>query len=97
MKGETDKLEEARVVRRRIVRRATYYTLGFIGLAIAIAAIGSAAVAWLVSRSGLPFLETWLILTLVVLIVPLVGMVGGAIWKRIRRSRRDDGVGSVDE
>lgn len=74
--------------RRRIVRRASFYTIGFISTTLVVAAAGSALIAWFLTLSGLPFRATWLALTLTVLAVPPLGMAGGALrrWWRGRRA-----------
>jgi hypothetical protein len=73
------------VARQRILRRATLYTAGFISVTVGVATAGSALIAWFLSVSGLPFRLTWIALTLIVLVVPLVGMMVGALrrsWQR---------------
>ena len=67
-------------VSRQIVRRATLYSLGFFAAALFIALAGAALVAWLFSRGGLPFFETWLVITAVIV---LPGLAATA-WKLIR-------------
>lgn len=66
--------------RRQILRRATLYTVSFLSAAIAIALLGAAFVAWLLTWRGQPFLRTWLI---VAAIIVLPGFVA-AVWKLIR-------------
>ncbi len=78
--------DPTREERRRILRRAAAYTYGFLLAAILLAALGAAFVAWLLSLTGLPFRETWLVLIVVVLAVPLIGQIVAAI-----RGRKDDG------
>ena len=63
--------EEARV-RRDIMRRAWLYSYGMLVATLAVAAGGAALIAWLLSRGGLPFVPTWIVLTVVVLLPPLV-------------------------
>jgi hypothetical protein len=67
-------------VSRQIVRRATMYSLGFFAAALFIALAGAALVAWLFSRGTLPFFETWLVITAVIV---LPGLAATA-WKLIR-------------
>lgn len=58
--------------RRRIVKRATLYTAGFMGAALGIAVVGAAVVAWLLTFAGQPFLRTWLIAAVVVVLPGLL-------------------------
>lgn len=67
-------------VSRQIVRRATLYSLGFLAAALVIALAGAAFVAWLFSRGRLPFFETWLVITAVIVLPGLAA----AAWKVIR-------------
>ena len=64
---------EARV-RRDILRRAALYSYGMLALTLAVAVGGSALIAWFLSRGGLPFIPTWIVLTAVVLAPPLARM-----------------------
>lgn len=73
--------------RRRILRRASYYTAGFIAMTLIVATAGSALIAWFLTLSGLPFRVTWIALTLLVLAVPPLGMAGGALRRWWRRGR----------
>jgi hypothetical protein len=66
--------------RREILRRATVYTVSFLGAALAIAVLGAAFVAWLLTWRGQPFLRTWLI-AMAIIILP--GLLMGA-WKLVR-------------
>ncbi|HEX2166652.1 MAG TPA: hypothetical protein VHG09_05380 [Longimicrobiales bacterium] len=66
--------------RRQIVRRATLYTAGFLAAGIIIALGGAALVAWLLTRAGLPFIRTWLVLTAIIVLPGLLA----TIWKMIR-------------
>lgn len=72
--------DEHDVARRQIVRRATLYTAGFLAAGIIIAVAGAAFVAWLLTRAGLPFTKTWLIVTAIIVLPGLLAM----IWKLIR-------------
>lgn len=78
--------------RRRILRRATLVTGGFALATVAVAVLGSALIAWFLSVTGLPFRATWLVLSIFVLLVPLLGIAVGSIRER----RRSDG-GSARE
>jgi hypothetical protein len=62
-------------------------------MAVVVATVGSALIAWFLSVSGLPFRVTWIALTLLVLAVPPLGMAVGALRKRWRRrSERTESV-----
>ena len=82
--GAPDDDDERRVihdeVRRQIIRRATYFSVGFLAAGLVIALAGAAFVAWLFSRGSLPFFETWLVVTAIIVLPGLVA----AAWKRIR-------------
>jgi hypothetical protein len=67
-------------VRSRLVRQVTIYTAAFFAAAVVIAVVGAALVAWLLSFAGQPFLRTWLVLTLVIVLPGLLA----ALWKLIR-------------
>jgi hypothetical protein len=66
--------------RRQILRRAALYSAGFMGAGLVIAMIGAAFVAWLLTWRGQPFLRTWLI-ALVIIVLPGLA---AAIWNTIR-------------
>lgn len=70
---------EART-RRQILRRATLYTAGFLAAAIFVALAGAAFVAWLLTYRGLPFLRTWAVAALIIVLPGLLA----AVWKLIR-------------
>jgi hypothetical protein len=53
---------------KRILRQATLYTYGFLAAALALGLGGSALIAALLTRVGLPFGRTWLTLALLVLV-----------------------------
>jgi hypothetical protein len=61
--------------RRQILRRATVYTVSFLGAAVAIALLGAAFVAWLLTWRGQPFLRTWLIATAIIMLPGLAAAV----------------------
>jgi FtsH-binding integral membrane protein len=60
--------------RRQILRRARFFTYGLFLMAVVVAVLGSALVAWLLSTTGVPFLETWIVVTIIVLVAPLIGL-----------------------
>jgi ABC-type Fe3+ transport system permease subunit len=66
--------------RRQIVRRATLYSVGFLLAGLVIAIGGAAFVAWLLTRAGMPFRKTWLIVTVIIVLPGLLA----TIWKLIR-------------
>lgn len=77
--------------RRRIVRKVGILAWGVAGLAVALAVVGGALAAWIMSVAGYPFLRTWLILSLLLLGIPIA--VHLAPWSigrggRGERSRR---------
>jgi uncharacterized protein YacL len=69
-------------VRRQIIRRATYFSVGFLAAGLVIALAGAAFVAWLFSRGSLPFFETWLVVTAIIVLPGLVA----AVWNSRRGS-----------
>jgi FtsH-binding integral membrane protein len=77
-----DPTDEHAEVRRRIRRKATLYTYGFMLAAIGVALGGSALIAWLLTASGLPFIRTWIVLSLIVLLPSLLGIVWRALRER---------------
>jgi hypothetical protein len=72
--------DEHDIARRQIVRRATLYSVGFLAAGIIIAVGGAALVAWLLTRAGLPFMKTWLVVTAIIVLPGLLA----TIWKLIR-------------
>ncbi|MGH7448851.1 MAG: hypothetical protein ACRELT_14870 [Longimicrobiales bacterium] len=66
--------------RKRIARQATLYSLGFLAAGLIIGVAGAALVAWLLSRGRLPFFETWLVVTAIIILPGLLA----AIWKLMR-------------
>ena len=71
---------------QRLVRRAGLYAWTFLLVAAIVVAGGSAAVAWLMTRAGLPFLGTWLVLMVLVLLPSLLMLVWRAVKERSRRT-----------
>lgn len=68
--------------RRRIVMRATLYMYGFLTAAIVVALGGAALIAWFASRRGFPFLQTWLVLSMIILLPSLLMLVWRAVKER---------------
>lgn len=77
-----DELEREARVRRDILRRASLYSYGMLAFTLAVAIGGSALIAWVLSRGGLPFRETWMVLTAIVLIPPLLRIAFNAIRRK---------------
>jgi len=65
---------------RAAVRRAGLYSALFIVAAVLVAVVGAALVAWLLTFTGMPFLITWLIVSLVIVLPGLAG----ALWRLYR-------------
>jgi membrane protein implicated in regulation of membrane protease activity len=72
---------------RKVVRRATFYAYGLWAITIITAVGGAALIAWLLTRSGLPFLETWIVIVVVVLVPSLLRLVWRAVRERTRHRR----------
>lgn len=70
--------------RRKIVARATLYLYTFLGAAVVVAIGGAALMAWLLSRIGFPFRETWIVLVIVI-VLPSVLML---LWRATRDRAR---------
>jgi FtsH-binding integral membrane protein len=79
---EQDDFQKSAELRRRIIVRAKMYTYGFLAAALAIAFGGSAMVAWILSRTGLPFVKTWIAILIIVLLPSLVTVVWRAVRER---------------
>jgi uncharacterized membrane protein len=56
--------------RRRIVRKISLLTWGLGAAAVLMAVLGGALLAWIFTGAGLPFLRTWVILSLLLLAIP---------------------------
>jgi uncharacterized membrane protein len=56
--------------RRRIIRKISILTWGLVVAAILLAIGGGALLAFFLQGAGLPFLRTWVILSLLLLAVP---------------------------
>jgi hypothetical protein len=76
----TRRLDPEARVRQRLVRRATLYTFGFIAAGLAVAVGGAALVSWMLTRAGQPFVRTWVIVTVVVVLPGLIA----TVWKVLR-------------
>ncbi len=75
-----EEMARAAEVRRRIVQRARLYTWGFLTTALIVATGGSALIAWIMSGVGLPFVQTWVAILIIVLLPSLLTMV----WRALR-------------
>jgi hypothetical protein len=75
-------LEEFERRRRAIFLRATLLSYAFLAAGLLIAVGGSAGVAWMLTRVGLPFGSTWAILLGVVLLPSLIMIVVRAVRER---------------
>lgn len=64
------KQEEFDRERKRILRRLALLTWGVWAAAAGLALAGGALIAWLFQIAGLPFLRTWLIVSVILLAVP---------------------------
>jgi len=73
---DSDRFREER---RRILRRAAVFTYATFFAALVVAVVGAALVAWLLSFAGFPFRETWLVLIVVILGVPLLARLAAAV------------------
>ena len=74
----------ARARRQRQIRKAGLYTYVFLAAGLGIAVVGAALIAWLLSRTGLPFLATWIVLALVILVPSGIALVWRAVRERTR-------------
>jgi predicted PurR-regulated permease PerM len=70
--------------RREMIRQATRYMYGYIAAAIVVAIAGAAFVAFMLRGTGWPFLRTWGVLILVLLVPPAIA----AVVRAVRTQRR---------
>lgn len=56
--------------RRRVLRKVSFLTWGLLGGAVVLAIGGGALVAWFFAAAGLPFLRTWVVVSVLLLGVP---------------------------
>jgi len=68
--------------RRRILKQISLITWGLAAAAVVVAALGGALIAWIFTGAGLPFLRTWLIVSLLLLAVPGAVHLAPRPWKR---------------
>lgn len=70
--------------RRKIIRKLAWLTWGARLLAVLLAVGGGALLAWMLTLAGLPFLRTWLNVSLLLLLVPIAVHLwpGPKPWKK---------------
>lgn len=78
------KPEELDRERRRILRRMSLITWGLGTAAVLVAILGGALLAWIFTGAGFPFVRTWIIVSLLLLLVPVAVHV--APWPRRKGS-----------
>ena len=76
--------DEAAAERRRIIRRATFYTWGLFASAMVVAFGGSALIALFVRVPGVSFVRRWLAISALVLVPATILY----LIQRYRESRR---------
>ena len=74
--------------RRRIIRRMGLLTWGLGAAAVLLAVGGGALIAWFFERMGYPFVRTWIVISLLLILVPV--MVHLSPWPK----RKEDDRGS---
>ena len=89
MTGRGESHDPYREERRKILRRATLHVYLTWLAALLVGVMGAAVVAWLFTRVGLPFRETWIVITIIVIVVPLLGIGVGEIRRRTGREDED--------
>jgi hypothetical protein len=82
MKSPEDFDEE----RRRIIHQISVLTWGLTAGAVFFAVLGGALLAWILTGAGLPFVRTWLIVSVLLLAGPLAVHLAPRPWKK-----QDDG------
>lgn len=78
MKSPEDFDEE----RRRIIHQISVLTWGLTAGAIFFAVLGGALLAWILTGAGLPFVRTWLIVSILLLAGPLAVHLAPRPWKK---------------
>jgi uncharacterized membrane protein len=68
--------------RRRIIRQVSMLTWGLTAGALFFAILGGALLAWIFTGAGLPFVRTWIIVSLLLLAIPLTIHVAPKPWKK---------------
>ncbi|HEX7049762.1 MAG TPA: hypothetical protein VF188_06070 [Longimicrobiales bacterium] len=84
--------------RHRLIRRATWYTIGLFAAAARGAVGGAALIAWILSSARLRFLETWIALSILIPGIPRIGRAVEALrdGRGIGAGDRDDGGGGTE-
>ncbi len=74
---------EGSEARLQLARRAGLASISLFAAAVLVAAAGGALLAWLIGvPRGVPFGRAWLIATLIVLGVPVIGQLLLVFWRR---------------
>lgn len=74
--------EEFDEERRRIIHQISVLTWGLTAGAVFFAVLGGALLAWILTGAGLPFLRTWLIVSVLLLAAPLAVHLAPKPWKK---------------
>lgn len=79
--------------RRRIVRQATLWTLIYAASGVGVAVAGAALVAFLLVFAGMPFLATWAVTSVLLLVLPLLALAVRELRAKLSGGspRRNDG------
>lgn len=76
---------------RELVRKASLYTVGFLTAAAVVAVGGAALIALLLATQGMPFIKTWLVAAVLLLLTPFLVLVVNAFRRRRRGGEGSDG------
>jgi uncharacterized membrane protein len=74
--------EEYDEERRRILKRISLITWSLAAAAIFFAVVGGALIAWIFHGAGLPFVRTWVIVSVLLLAVPAAVHLAPRPWRR---------------
>lgn len=80
---EPQDFDTRRKERRAILKRSAMYSFGLMLTTGAVALAGGAAIAGVLSLRGMPFLYTWLAVSAIVLLLPVLAHV----WRAVRQRR----------
>lgn len=85
--------EDLDAERRRIVRRLAFLTWGLRILAGLLAVGGGAILAWMLSLTGMPFVRTWVNVSLLLILVPVAVHLwpGRKPWRKGEDGAPDEG------
>jgi predicted PurR-regulated permease PerM len=78
-RGEPDREDESR---RRIVRRVSLYAYALVVATVVVSLVGAAIVAAILHLAGMPFLKTWIIIAVLVIVIPIVGLTVRERWRK---------------